>query len=100
MKFLIGTSIVLFATYLYNSGLRGSKSERAPAPGPIQIHDYEKTTIDRQRSRENLGPVKLPYTPLKSSGLSSSRPSSPGADSQPRRGASRQHYFAEKYAED
>ena len=100
VKFIIGTSIVLFATYLYNSGLHGNKSERAPRPGPIQIHDYEKTTIDKQRSKENLGPLRLPYTPLKSSGLSSSRPNSPGTDSQPRRGTSRQHYFAEKHAED
>lgn len=100
-NFVMGTSVVLFSTYLYNSGLHGSRNDRAPRPGPIHIHDYEKITIDKQRSEGNLGPVRLPVTPLKSSGLSSSsRPGSPGIDSQSRRGTSRQHYFSEKHAED
>ena len=58
VQFVVGTSIVLFATYLYNSGLHGSRSERAPRPGPIRIHDYEKTTIDRQRSKREFGSIK------------------------------------------
>lgn len=72
-NFLIGTSVVIFATYLYNSVY-----ERAPPLPPIKIHSYEKTTIDEQKSRENDPPLRLPITPLKSSeGLSSSRPGSP-----------------------
>ena len=72
IQFLTGTSVVIFATYLYNSA-----HERA-SPPPIQIHNYEKTTIDEQELRENDPPLRLPTTPLKGSeGLSSSRPGSP-----------------------
>ena len=67
----MGTSVVLFATYLYNS------QDRAARPPPIQIHSYEKTTVDTHSAREKDTPMKLPTTPLKNEGLSTSRPGSP-----------------------
>ncbi|KAL9104181.1 MAG: hypothetical protein Q9163_000833 [Psora crenata] len=72
-EFLVGTSIVLFATYLYNSS-----SDQTPRPPPIRIHDYEKTTIDGSQGREHTL-RKHPIRPLKSPGFSSSRPTSPSS---------------------
>ena len=92
-KFLIGTSIVLFSTYLYNSTHR-----REPRPPPIRIHDYEKITIDRQNSNENDPPLKLPTTPLKAEGLSTSRPGSPKGHHS-RVGSSR-GYFGTKHRDE
>ncbi|KAL8695129.1 MAG: hypothetical protein Q9218_000297 [Villophora microphyllina] len=43
-NFVIGTSIVLLATYLYNV------RERGPRPPPLQIHEYEKTVVDPKPS--------------------------------------------------
>lgn len=94
VKFLLGTSTVLFATYLYNSG-----HDRAARSPPVEIHDYEKTIIDKRRQHENGLPLKLPTTPLREQmGLSSSRPSSPGLHHS-RAGSSRQ-YFGAKDRED
>lgn len=93
VQFLIGTSIVIFSTYLYNNG-----HDKSPRPPPIQIHNFEKTTIDKPRLRENDPPLKLPTTPVKNEGLSSSRPGSPlGHHS--RAGSSRA-YFAFKERDD
>ncbi|RDW94725.1 UDP-galactose transporter-like protein [Coleophoma crateriformis] len=76
INFLFGTSIVIFATYLYSGQER--KRNRPP---PINIASYEKTTIDNgytpkfeeDRSRMTLDPLDS----IKSAGLSTSRPSSP-----------------------
>jgi UDP-sugar transporter A1/2/3 len=77
-QFVIGTAVVIFATYLYSGPDR--KRHRPP---PINIASYEKTTIDNgytpkyveDRSR---GSVALePLDVVKSAGLSTSRPNSP-----------------------
>ena len=77
-QFLLGTAIVIFATYLYS----GPEHKRNRAP-PINIASYEKTTIDdegyppkyeEERSRMmTLDPLEN----MKGAGLSTSRPSSP-----------------------
>ncbi|KAL6717497.1 UDP-galactose transporter Gms1 [Lecanora helva] len=92
-NFLIGTSIVIFSTYLYNSSI-----ERALRPPPIRIHDYEKTTIDKSYSKEKGHAQKLPTTPLKDEALSSSRPGSPRGHHS-RVGSSRA-YFGSKDRDD
>ncbi|KAI9699996.1 MAG: hypothetical protein M1836_002530 [Candelina mexicana] len=74
-KFIIGTGIVLSATYLYSS------QDRLKPP-PIKIVSYEKTTIggessDYEDSARYEDSSKLPTTPMISAGLSTSRPSSP-----------------------
>ncbi|KAL8939030.1 MAG: hypothetical protein Q9216_003579 [Gyalolechia sp. 2 TL-2023] len=71
-NFMIGTSVVLFATYLYN------KHDGRSRPAPLRIHEYEKTTIDPKSSGGRSTPIKYPATPLRREGRSSSRPSSPG----------------------
>ncbi|KAL9633164.1 MAG: hypothetical protein Q9164_004865 [Protoblastenia rupestris] len=88
-NFLVGTCIVLLATYLYSS-----VADRAVQPPPIHIHDYEKTTIDSDHEREDDAPRKLLRTPLKSPGFSSSRPPSPTG--QHYRIGSSKDYFAAK----
>ncbi|KAI9890350.1 MAG: hypothetical protein M1814_004260 [Vezdaea aestivalis] len=70
-SFVIGTSVVIFATYLYS----GKDRLRPP---PINIASYEKTTIGGMETPSYEDHTKMtPVTPLKSSGLSTSRPSSP-----------------------
>lgn len=76
-NFLIGTSIVLFATYLYNS------SERSHRPPPIRIHSYEKTTVDSLSTDEKDATQKKPATPVRNEGHSSSRPGSPSGQRRP-----------------
>ena len=73
-QFLLGTSIVIAATYLY------SKPDFSTSrPPPIQIHDYEKTTIDTEAARAKLLPngIKTPIIDLKGEAKSSSRPATP-----------------------
>ncbi|MCJ1350114.1 MAG: hypothetical protein MMC33_000095 [Icmadophila ericetorum] len=89
-SFLAGTSLVVFSTYLYNS------QERSPKPPPIRIHDYEKTTIDSESARRGEF-LKTPTTPLKSAGLSTSRPGSPAPLN---RGSSTRGYFAAKHRDE
>ncbi|EPE27758.1 Multidrug resistance efflux transporter EmrE [Glarea lozoyensis ATCC 20868] len=79
LNFLVGTALVIFSTYLY-SGQEGKRNR----PPPINIVDYEKTTIDngytpRFEEDKQLGatPDIRPLESLKSAGLSTSRPSSP-----------------------
>ncbi|KAI3333454.1 nucleotide-sugar transporter-domain-containing protein [Ustulina deusta] len=72
--FILGTALVLFATYLYT----GPDRKRGRPP-PINIAIYEKTTIDPMntpRSTDRLS-VPNPFDSAKSLGLSTSRPSSP-----------------------
>ncbi|KAN0098570.1 udp-galactose transporter-like protein [Hyaloscypha variabilis] len=76
LNFVVGTAVVIFATYLYSGPDRKWKR-----PPPINIASYEKTTIDNgvtpkyeeDRSRMTLDPLDG----LKNAGLSTSRPSSP-----------------------
>ena len=73
-QFLVGTSVVIAATYLY------SKSDHSSArPPPIQIHDYEKTTIDTESARAKAFPngIRTPAADLKGEAQSSSRPVTP-----------------------
>ena len=73
-QFLLGTSIVIVATYLY------SKPDfSASRPPPVQIHDYEKTTIDSEAARAKLLPngIKTPAIDIKGEAMSSSRPVTP-----------------------
>jgi len=76
LNFVLGTAIVIFATYLYSGTERTRKR-----PPPINIASYEKTTIDNGYTpREEQSSLRLPLNPLdsvKSAGLSTSRPSSP-----------------------
>lgn len=74
-SFVLGTGIVIFATYLYSGPER--KRNRPP---PINIVNYEKTTIDNGYTPRDEDTLRLPLMPLeniKSAGLSTSRPSSP-----------------------
>ena len=70
-QFVLGTVIVSCATVLYSRG------EAKSRPAPIQIHDYEKITIDPRSAKDRSGPLKHPTTPFRTEGKSSSRPSSP-----------------------
>ena len=90
-QFLIGTAIVMFATYIYNL------QDRARPP-PIQIHDFEKTTVDTESARQRDFTIKGPVTPLKQESLTTSRPSSPGLHHT--RVGSARGYFASKHRDE
>lgn len=84
-QFVIGTLIVLFATYLYTA-----QDVTKHRPPPIRIHIYENTTIDidpAEEDRKDLS-IKLPSTPLKiEEALTTSRPATPN-QKQKRKGES------------
>ncbi|KAI0016787.1 nucleotide-sugar transporter [Xylariomycetidae sp. FL0641] len=72
--FLLGTSLVLVSTFLYS----GPDRKRG-RPSPLNIVNYEKTTIDPMntpRSNDRLE-VPNPMDSVRGYGLSSSRPASP-----------------------
>ncbi|KAF2874303.1 nucleotide-sugar transporter-domain-containing protein [Massariosphaeria phaeospora] len=69
-SYLLGTSVVLFATYLY------SAPERT-RPSPIRIAEFEKTTIDGNPSYFNSQQGSLAKSPIRAESLSTSRPSTP-----------------------
>lgn len=79
-SFVVGTAVVIFATYLYS----GPERKRSRPP-PINIASYEKTTIDNgytpryeeDRSSMQLPVVLDPLENIKAAGLSTSRPNSP-----------------------
>ncbi|KAI4110401.1 MAG: hypothetical protein LQ345_006992 [Seirophora villosa] len=87
-NFIIGTGVVLSATYLYNLRDRGSR------PAPLRIHAYESTIVDSKSAGGRSTPLKYPRTPLKSEGRSSSRPNSP--DSHYPRTESARGYFGSR----
>ncbi|KAI1419854.1 nucleotide-sugar transporter-domain-containing protein [Xylaria sp. FL1777] len=72
--FILGTALVLFATYLYT----GPDRKRGRPP-PINIANYEKTTIDPLNTPQPIDRLTVPNVldSVKSLGLSTSRPSSP-----------------------
>lgn len=76
--FLIGTSIVLFSTYLY------SHPDRA-RPKPIIIVDYERTTIGDASSYFDDRSATLPTPSIKGEALSTSRPGTPTVERHPPR---------------
>lgn len=88
---MIGTTVVLLATYLYSSLDRH-------VPPPVRIHNYEKTTIGRETVEVEIPSLKVPTTPMKSEGLSTSRPSSP-MEHHARVGSAR-GYFAAKHRDE
>ncbi|KFY86406.1 hypothetical protein V500_07659 [Pseudogymnoascus sp. VKM F-4518 (FW-2643)] len=74
-NFVIGTAVVIFATYLYSLNDKGRVR-----PPPINIASYEKTTIDNgytpaEDKKNLLTPLDIMDT--NKAGLSTSRPSSP-----------------------
>ncbi|KAI1637903.1 nucleotide-sugar transporter-domain-containing protein [Biscogniauxia mediterranea] len=74
LTFLLGTTLVLTSTFLYS----GPDRKRGRPP-PINIVNYEKTTIDPMntpRTNDRLV-VPNPMENMKGLGLSTSRPSSP-----------------------
>ncbi|KAI0444218.1 UDP-galactose transporter [Xylaria telfairii] len=72
--FVLGTGLVLFATYLYT----GPDRKRGRPP-PISVVNYEKTTIDLMNTPRTTDRLEVPnqFDGVKSLGLSTSRPSSP-----------------------
>ncbi|KAI2618542.1 nucleotide-sugar transporter [Hypomontagnella submonticulosa] len=75
LTFLIGTALVLVSTFLYT----GPDRKRGRPP-PINIVNYEKTTIDPMmtpRYTDDKLSVPDPLENIKAMGLSTSRPSSP-----------------------
>ncbi|KAL8651484.1 MAG: hypothetical protein Q9210_003222 [Variospora velana] len=85
-NFVLGTSVVLFATYLYNLRNRGLR------PAPLRIHEYESTVVDLKSAKGRSSPLKYPINPLKTSeGKSSSRPNSPDGH-YPRVGSARGYF--------
>ncbi|KAI0400253.1 UDP-galactose transporter [Xylaria palmicola] len=72
--FILGTGLVLFATYLYT----GPDRKRGRPP-PINIVSYEKTTIDPLNTPRSIDRLEVPnqLDGVKSLGLSTSRPASP-----------------------
>ncbi|KAK7932683.1 hypothetical protein PG985_003395 [Apiospora marii] len=74
LTFLIGTVLVLVSTFLYS----GPDRKRGRPP-PINIVNYEKTTIDPMNTPRNDDRLAVPnpLESVKSMGLSTSRPSSP-----------------------
>jgi UDP-galactose transporter len=77
--FVVGLSIVLFATYLYSSPSNGGHLK----PPPITIADYEKTTIGGDPSYFEIEQhLKTKHnrhqpSPIKGDARSSSRPATP-----------------------
>lgn len=76
IQFVLGTSVVLLATYLYSS-----EQDSSHRPPPIRIQQSTESPLRvniPEREQKELA-IKLPTTPLKvEEGLSTSRPSSPG----------------------
>ncbi|KAF4444793.1 putative UDP-galactose transporter [Fusarium austroafricanum] len=70
--FVIGTFLVLLSTWIYNGSDRAIRR-----PPPIQIHSFEKPTIEPSQTPRNL-PSRLTVNPIESPmGLTTSRPSTP-----------------------
>ncbi|EYE91022.1 putative UDP-galactose transporter [Aspergillus ruber CBS 135680] len=84
--FLLGTAVVLAATYLYGEPSTGypwhaQAKMQGGRPPPIRIDSYEKEALGQESpvSPPNEISIKLPTTPfLSDAGLSTSRPTSPG----------------------
>ncbi|TGJ85042.1 hypothetical protein E0Z10_g3749 [Xylaria hypoxylon] len=72
--FILGTALVLYATYLY-----AGPDRKRGRPPPISVVSYEKTTIDPMNTPKSTGRLAVPnpFDGAKSLGISTSRPSSP-----------------------
>ncbi|KAM0275856.1 hypothetical protein ACHAQH_007328 [Verticillium albo-atrum] len=76
ITFILGTSLVMFATYLYSSPER--KVIRRPPP--LRIASYQKAAVDPMytpRLGDDLRPPLDPLESVRGMALSTSRPSSP-----------------------
>lgn len=71
MQYLLGTAIVLGATWLYNS----SPAKKKLPPPPISVTDYEKSGQPGYFDLESVASASR--TPLRSEALSTSRPGTP-----------------------
>ncbi|KAL9001326.1 MAG: hypothetical protein Q9169_000217 [Polycauliona sp. 2 TL-2023] len=94
-------SVIFFdfqVTTNVRSRMKISRAEGKSRPAPIQIHEYEKITIDPRSAKDRGAPTKHPMTPLRSEGRSSSRPTSP-ARHHSRLGSSK-GYFGSRDRED
>src|SRR6201999_1239955 len=69
-QYVIGTAIVLFATYLYSSQDRFRSS-------PVRLAEYEKTTIGGDPAFFDEPAPVLAKSTLKTEALSTSRPGTP-----------------------
>ncbi|KAF4980484.1 hypothetical protein FDECE_17871 [Fusarium decemcellulare] len=79
--FIIGTSLVLLSTWIYNASDRVVRR-----PPPIQIHSFEKPAIEPYLTPRNMAANRLSVNPFDGPiGLTTSRPSSPMLPRQPSR---------------
>ncbi|GAB7342831.1 hypothetical protein MBLNU457_g0958t2 [Dothideomycetes sp. NU457] len=78
LTYLIGTAVVLTATYMYSN-----EGSRSPAP-PIRIVDYEKTTVGENQSYFDVQPLDE-KTARPGGALSTSRPNTPAEPDVPYR---------------
>ncbi|OJJ49133.1 hypothetical protein ASPZODRAFT_13866 [Penicilliopsis zonata CBS 506.65] len=103
-NFILGTGLVLVATYFYGNPASGLTQLKGypMRPPPIRIDNYEKDIMGEPgspvQSPTNDFSIKLPSSPfLSDAGLSTSRPTSP---SQPRTSTGRSasaSYFSSKH---
>ncbi|KAL1297348.1 hypothetical protein AAFC00_004892 [Neodothiora populina] len=72
-SFVVGTAVVLLATYLYSSDAQSHR------PAPISIAEYEKTTIGGGRSSLDVqaNPPKNLRSPMRGEAHTTSRPGTP-----------------------
>jgi drug/metabolite transporter (DMT)-like permease len=101
-QFLMGTTLVLGATYLYTSDDHNSNYGHL-LPPQVRIHDAEKTESSSYTYTDGSQPqdfsIQVPTAPMMGSdGLSTSRPGSPALH-HARIGSSR-GYFGEKHRDD
>jgi solute carrier family 35 (UDP-sugar transporter), member A1/2/3 len=82
LQYMLGTAIVLIATYLYNTAVDDRRR-----PPPISISDYEKSGEQSYFDIDSVASVSR--SPLRHEGLSSSRPGTPGFERKPRTPAKR-----------
>ncbi|KAK4545901.1 hypothetical protein LTR36_002465 [Oleoguttula mirabilis] len=79
--YLLGTAIVLGATYLYNA-TPADRADRRARPPPISVSDYEKTGEPSYFDLEFV--TVAAKSPLRGEALSTSRPNTPTFERRPR----------------
>ena len=77
MQYLLGTAVVLFATYLYNNAPADGK----PKPPQIRVPDMEKRNEPSYFDLESV--VAPARSPLRNDALSTSRPGTPSYERRP-----------------
>ena len=99
-QFLLGTALVILATYLYNAAEEPGPSRPPPILIDSVVSEKPKIPIPDPRMPSRPGgdagfAVKLPTTPLLEEALTTSRPGSPMLH-HTRKGSSRGSYFEAK----